>query len=689
MGTASLRGDQKLRITMPDIARLAQVQRPAVSMWRSRCAESDDPFPAPVEVVDRVERFDAEDVGAWLERTRRGNNANARDDLAAFARPPGAVPLGDEAHAKAVTSLLCLKAVTGSQVTGLALNDLVNLADDADPDDTYLFCEVAGLGAEASALAEYADSLSDAAYGPAQAFELLMADRFRQRFRGHAQIALRDDARRLMARVAQGLAQAADHQPPVFVDPTCGGSDLLIEVATLYANGPAPTVMTSDDGADICRFVRRRLRVHDLHREPFRIEADGSFQVVGEVVHVAHFPSAGTPAMTDTDMLSAIDNIVLQMDQRQLAAVVAPASILTDRLASGECDAIRDALLRSDRVRAILRLPKGMLVNASRQALALWVLGPAHPDVPIGDRRTVVGDLGDRKLDDAAVHDIVTDVVAALGDRRLARAHAFRFARRVNTGSLLAERASLLGRPATVPRSVTRAGADVAVRVGELSGSLALTDAAGRSSLVVEPAERSAAAPEVTLSLGQAMEQGAVRLVPGNRVDDAHLHAGSGSPVIGPDELIGSRPWGGRRVDRLVFAGTYPAGRLTLPGDVVFCTSPRPAARVDIDGGSVVISPARVLRSPEADRGDRIVPEVLAADIEAQPAPAARWRSWPVRLTPKDQAQPLTESLRVIERERAAARTRLLQLDELTDLLTDGVTSRKVTVRLHPQQEGR
>lgn len=686
MGATDLRSHQRLRITLPDVARLAQVQRPVVSMWRTRCADSDDPFPPPVDVVDRVEQFDAEAVGAWLERTGRGNNPDVRNDLAAFSRPTGASSLGDDSYVRAVTALLCLKVVTGAQLTGLEPNDLVHLADDADPSDTYLSREIAGLGADASAVAAYTDSLADAAYSPARAFELLMADRFRQRRQGHTQTALREDARQLVARVAQGLAQAVDLQPPVFVDPTCGGSDLLIEVAALYADGPAPTVMTSDDDADICRLVRRRLRVHDLHREPLRVDADGAFEVSGQAVHIAQFPSAGAPAMTDIDILSAIDSIVLQMDERQLAVVVAPAGILTDRLASAECEAIRDGLLRSDRVRATLRLPKGVLVNASRQPLALWALGPAHPDVHVGDRWTVVGDVGDRKLDDAAIDDIVTDVVAAMGDRSFVRAHAFRFARRVNTGSLLAGRGALLARVATVRKPVARTGADIAVRVGELTGSVALTDDAGSPTLVVEAAEHDDAKPMATLTLGQAVELRAVRLVPGNRVDEDHLHAESGARVIGPEELAGVLPWGGRFVDRLVLAGTYKAGRLTLPGDVVFCTSPRAVARVDIEGGSVVLSPARVLRSSDVDRADRVVPEVLAADINAVPARETQWRFWQVRRTPKDQAQPLVESLLAIERERAAAKSRLAQLDELADLVTDGVTSRSVTVRLRPQQ---
>jgi hypothetical protein len=679
----SLHTPEPLLISLSDVSRLAHVQRPVVSMWRTRFAESETPFPPTIATVDRVVQFDAESVVSWLEQTGLGNNTKARQDVAAFARPAGSSLPGDEAHLRAVTALLCLKAVAGVQLAGLRLADLLDLAEEADPDDDFLFAEVAGLAGEVPALAGYVDRLADAAYTPAKAFEGLMADRFRQRRPGHAETALRDDARRLVAGVAQGLAQAADLQPPVFVDPTCGGSDLLIEVAALYAEGPSPTVMTTDDDAEICRLVRRRLRVHDLHREPLVMDQHGSFEVSGPAVHLAHFPSAGAPSMTEVEILSAVDNIVLQMDESQLGVVIAPASVLADRLASEESDQIRDGLLRSDRVRAVLRLPKGLLVSASRQPFALWALGPPHPDVRIADRWTVVADLADVALDESAIEDIVTDVVAAMGNHHAVRSHQFRFSRRVETRSLLARGGALVDSVVRFPRKAARTGADIAVRVEQLIGALQLT------ALSVEAAGSEVPDRADPLTLGRLLDHGAVRLVPGNRLAEAHLGADSGASVIGSAELTGSLPWDGRRVDRLVFAASYAAGRLTEPGDVVFCTTPRVAARVDVEGGSVVLSPARALRATGGDgrtAAVSVVPQVLAADINAVASRATQWRLWPVRLAPVDQATALAEVLCAIEREREATLARLAQLDELAGLLADGVTSHGVTIPENRQQ---
>ena len=677
-------------LTLSDVASLAHVQRPVVSRWRTRFAGSEHPFPSPIGEVEGVAQFDAEDVVGWLERTGLGNNAQARDDVAAYARPPGLSSRGDARQVAGASALLCLKAVTGLQLTGLCSEELLDLADEADPDDGFLYREIAGLGQAATACAGYVDRLADASYGPARAFEKRLADRFRLHHDGSARTALSDDARRLVARMAAGLAEAVDLQPPVFVDPTCGGSDLLVEVAGLLAEVPAPTMMTSDDDDDSCRLVRRRLRVHDLHREPLVRDDNGGFQLSRPLVLLAQFPSAGAPSMTDLEILSAIDDVVLQMDARQLAVVVAPAAVLTDRPASAEAARIRDGLLRSDRVRAIVRLRRGLLLSAPRQSLAWWALGPAYPEVRVGDRWTLVGDLADVELDQAAVEDLVTDVVAAMGDDRLTRSHAFRFLHRVRRPDLLGGPGSLVDHVVRRARRRTASGADVAIRVTELARSLGLGDDAGTADLSVEAAEHDDTEPSPELTVGHVLRRGAVRLVPGNRVDAAHLGGRDGARVIGPAELAGTLPWGGRRIDRLEFARAYPSGRLTRPGDVVFCTSPSVAARVDVDGGSVVVSPARVLR-PVDGKAMTITPDVLAADINAVPPRAKHWRTWPVRRTPRGQAEPLGDALTALRREREAARDRLAQLEELTGLLVAGVTGQVLAIRKPStsRQEGR
>src|SRR5699024_12593037 len=117
---------------------------------------------------------------------------------------------------------------------------------------------------------------------------------------------------------------------------------------------------------------------------------------------------------------------------------------------------------RGGRVRAAVRLPAKRVAAAPRQHLAVWVLGPAPGRVPIAERTTVVGDLSDAVLDGDAADDLVTDVIAGLGDPATTRGHAYRFCRPVETRRLIPERRSLVAIPSVGAASgVTRTLADL------------------------------------------------------------------------------------------------------------------------------------------------------------------------------------------------------------------------------------
>ena len=91
-------------------------------------------------------------------------------------------------------------------------------------------------------------------------------------------------------------------------------------------------------------------------------------------------------------MLRTIDDLVLGMRDHDRAVVIAPAAVLTEPVAHSDGLARTD-VLRSGRVRAIVKLPAGLVTSAPREALALWVLGRETGDVPVADRFTAVADL--------------------------------------------------------------------------------------------------------------------------------------------------------------------------------------------------------------------------------------------------------------------------------------------------------
>ena len=677
-----------LVISLADVARLARVQRPVVSMWRSRSAATDSPFPPPIEPAGAQERFDAEQVVAWLELTGRGNNPDVRAEVVAFTSLTGVSSLGDETLFDGLTALLTLKAITGQQLGALSTDALLDLADEADPDDSLLLREVTALGGGFVVMAAHVDGLSDADFSPAEAFERLMRDRFRRHLPGHAVVALRDDALSLVARVAQALAVEAGIQPGVFVDPTSGGSDLLVTTIGLYDDDSAPTVMTSDENTPAGRLARRRLRVHDIAREDLYVDG-GAFEFSMPAVLLAQLPAPGAPSTTTVAMLMAIDNIAVQMADDHRAVIIAPATVLSDRLLDPVCGQLRDSVLRLGRVRAVVRLPKGLVTARPRQQLTMWVLGPSYDHVPADERWTMLADLANVALSADVVDDLATDLVASMGDQAMVRAHAFRFTRMVTTRNLLASRGNLVEVAPRIEPARAGSAAEVALRIAALKKQL-------QHDLDLEPLNfRVQTNPEIDnfsttehITVAAALRAGSLRAIAGNRVDPTDLQATSGASVIGPAELIGASPLGERQVDRLTFAASYDAGRYTEPGDVVFCTSPRIAAVVDESGGSIVVAPARVLRVDRL-KPHGLLPHVIAADINRLAPGAKQLRVWRLRRAPAEQSAPLRETLKAIDAERVAALDRVSQLDELAALLTGGVTDTTLTITTQPREEGR
>lgn len=423
---------------LADVAALAHVQRPVVSMWRKRSAGSARPFPDVIAVDQGRELFDADSVAVWLAATGRGNNPDAGKDAAAFASK-------DMAAFEGVSALLVLKVILRNALAGMSRDDLLDAADECDPDDRFIYRELESLGAALVGTALYADQLADAAYTAPAAFEKLLADRTRSSPGSLERTGLVDSAVRLVAAAGVELASTLD-APPAFVDAS-GGSDLLLAFAQRAGDASHTALLIADDGGSASRRGRRRLRVHSLDSRPLRVEPGGAFTVEGPAVHVAQYPSAGDPGIGPGGTLSAIENIALQMDDSHRAVIIAPAPVLCDAARSTEVSQLRSDLLRSGRVRAVVRLPQGLLRSKPREAQALWVLGPSFAEVGIADRWTMVADLSDRQLTADVSQDLISDIAASMGDHATVRAHSFRFARLVQTRVLLACRSSLVVTP--------------------------------------------------------------------------------------------------------------------------------------------------------------------------------------------------------------------------------------------------
>lgn len=697
MSTGAVVGDDvtgALLLAKPDIAALARVQRPVVTMWVTRYRHSPHPFPAPVSTAGGVDRYRAVEVVDWIRTRGLGNSDTLTADLALHAvlTLPDALGGGTGLPADTVwtgvTALLSVKTLLGVQLSNLDVDDLLDRADELDPDDEYLYREVAALGNATARLAGYVDLLSDAAYTPAQAFEALMARRFPLGLRALTDATLRPAAVELAARIAVALTT---DEGAVFVDPSPDGSDLLVMLRTVLPEYAEPVAMTGRADTPSSRLARRRLAVHQwrLRRAPAGGFAAG-FTVAGPATFVTQFPAPGSLELSDAEILAAIDEIAMQMGDGQVAVVVGPAAALVDPLPDREAESIRSALVRSDRLRAVLRLPEGLRVSRPGLATALWVLGSADRSVPPAQRWTVLADLGGVEVDESAIDGVVSDVLAAMGPWTSLRAHAFRFGVVYGAASLLAARSLALPMPRPAPRP-RRTPGEVAGRVGqwvvEANEAAARLDPNLRVAVEYHDDE-----PARTAPAGVLADAHELKVLPGNRIDAADVRDAGGDagtvPVIGVDEVLGRRGLGSRAVDRLAFTARYPSGRYTEPGDLVFCTGPEFAMIVDTAGSSVVVAPARVLRVRDP-AASGLVPELIARHLSTvgigdRTSGAVRrgkpWRAWEIPRIAPHRVPGVTAVLADLRRRRQAATDLLATLDRVTDTVVDGVGRGALTV---------
>ena len=640
-----------LRLTLTGVAELARVRRPVVSMWRTRFAGGTGAFPAPVAHRAGAPLFDAHEVGEWLARTDHGNNPEALADAAAAAAPAG-FDWADADHVAELDALIVLAEHSGG-VGSATTAEWAQAARVADPDDRFLAREVAAHIDRGAIWSAFADQLVDAAYSSAAALDVTAA-RHRAARTGHGSAGpLAPTAWEIAVDVTAALALRGRLTHVVL------GAGVDVVGALRLAEQLGDDLNLVVEEADAARAVRRRMQVAGVWLED---------AVPGTSVRLARVPLA--PRDDVGRMLADAEDVLLSLDHDDVAVIVGPARALVDALPP-VARRIRDDVLRSGRLRAAVRLPRGLVGTASREALALWVLGRPLGDVPLDERFTALADLVDVKLTAAARDDLVSDLLAGTGSAADVRARTFRFARLTRTASLLARSGALLAARADRARQPPRP-AELAARLDAAEAAAAQDLPAA---LAVSPilGEGRAAAP-----LEDLVAAGLVRLLPGTRLAP-DIVGGAGLAVVRAADLHDPSRIGADRVDPLHFAHRHPSAQLTRPGDVVFRTGPTPAAWVDHEGSSIVAHPARVLRVTTGDPGG-LVPEVVATDIRAQPGGPGAWRRWTLRRVHPDAVAPLRRALADIAASRADLQRRIAHLDDYADTLTAAVAAGAVTL---------
>ncbi len=632
-------------MSLADIAALAGVQRPVVSMWRKRprARGEDIPFPAPVATAAGTERFATREVVAWLARSGRGVNPEFRDDALAHSHFPDGGPDPDSAI-RGASALAALKARTGRQLTASAPDDLLDQADELDPDDLSLYAEIASLGPDLPQIAGFVDGLADAAYDVAGASRRI-DDLWRAR-RGRTGD-LATEALDVAGALAAALALDLAADSVVLADPD-GLAEPLIARAVTHLSERIAVSAATGGGSDQARWSRRRLQAAGIDLAP--PEPTRQVPVIGILNVVAHGGSAA-------DLLARIEDAHLEFTASQPLIVIGPASALCDPLAEGDAARLREEAFVRGGLRVALRLPAGLRPDSPRLRLALWVLTAAQEQVPIGERWFGAGDLGDRALTPDVIEAVVTDAVACVSGRG-ARARAFATLRLMRTADVLAEGSALvpIGLGARTPAlanpsaRVLRLRADQArLRTESLDPTI--------GGIRIDPLDDDPIDP---CSLGHLVEGGDIRLIRGARIATDRLRPDGVVRVFTAADVSARRRAPALGLGALEVATDHPRAQRTEPGDVVFTTSP-PAAVVDLEGGAAVCSPVRMLRIQPSSG---ISPHAVAALVNGLDTSQSDWRAWQIpRSTPQAAAQ-LDHVLRALEDERRATENRARRLAE-------------------------
>ncbi|MGX1735862.1 hypothetical protein ACWICV_08415 [Glutamicibacter sp. NPDC055354] len=654
-------------ISLPDIARLAHVQRPVVTVWRKRSRGTELPFPESKQTIGAQELFASEEIVQWLQATGRGNNPELKEDSAAYST------LARE-NFPLVTSLLALQQYLGQSLAHFSPSELLDAADELDPDDDCLYSEIEAEQDKLASIVAYIDKLIDASYGALPAFESLFEDRFRANEIAISRTALSDAVRRLIAKCALELAGPDS----VFHEATPGGSDLVYTLMQLVEESTLLQIQlpVAKEEHDTSRLTVRRLKMLLATNESFI--ASSPANGIKPIIHLAQFPS---PGMQDDDPLSvlqSIDDLVLELGPSDSAIVIAPASALVDAAEQKEVSNVRASILRMGRVRAAALLPRGHFLFKPRSALGLWVIGPDNSEVPLAQRRIMLADLGDLPLDDNVADDLVADLAASLMDFHGLRAHSFRFAQWGLTSRIIASSQGLVPRNLDErldPHSVAASLAEHQVEFERLLTSLNETSVA-RPQLDWELQLRESEAQPVKTSgfstLGELVSQGHLRVLPGTRFNKNSLHSKvqHGMKVWSSADIRSGQPTSS--ISYFDLAQAYGRAVITEPGDIIFNSSGGPTATVDVEGSKAVNFPARVLRiSSPTNSGFH--PEVLAQDITS--AESASWRQWAVRKVPSDSYEAMRRALRLINEERQHAASRIEHLNAMSSRITSALLS--------------
>lgn len=680
-------------LTAAEIAGLARVQKDVVHNWRRRFAD----FPQPVHRQGQTNYFAVEPVLAWLEHTGRVDPVEARSELARHNVSATADNWPRSDFIDAATALVALHHRTTAWPSPHtpateALAQLADAADETDPDDEYLYSEIAGLPTEGAALAVLLHAFIDAWWTHEDACEDIIAMHRRLGDTELAAVELADSTKEFLVELALGDLTDDPSTPMlidrdeftiddltdesgqfVIADPYAGSGALLAAAARRLPESVfAPRLIGAVDQERLLRLARRRLAV----------AADGGLDV--EIFHGTDLPddiappdrivTVLPPHLGDPEtVLDALDGISLHMPEESSAVILGPENALAADLRKRPLlEHFRLRLLAQTNTEAILSLPDGQIPSRAAHKTAVWSLRKPLPDYCRG--RVLLADLRAETLDGPAAAETIEDIRTwrLPATRKRGRAVKFEIERLKRDWGAL--------RP---PARPAIAGAQ---RVADMLALGTRLDALAANANVAPMAAwldpRAVAEPvrPQTASIARLRTQGRLRIIQGLRVHEEDI-VSDGIPLIGPDEVAAPERIGAQCIDRLAL-GAYRTAELTRPGDVVVAAGPEGQLTwTDPDGAKLAVRPARVIRiGPKGE--EQFTPWLLAALIQRCARPGEKLADVRLPILPPSGLAPTAAALDVIVRRRDRAAAQIAALDALTAQLADGLT--EGTIDLEP-----
>ncbi|MDH6578852.1 hypothetical protein [Kitasatospora sp. MAP5-34] len=618
-------------ISMPEIAALAQVKRPVVSTWRRRYPD----FPAPLAgSADRL-LFHGGAVTDWLLSSGLGNAdpSELRAELALHAIAAHANQFGARRLVELLGSLLCLRYLDDRPLLPSGADDasfdvvaawsaLRRRAERMDAEDQFVLREIQTADSRAIVLARLAEDLIEAAYSPGGAYEWLLSSRRRLGLAELTSRALTSELLHLLADLSDVSARVERDGSVTLADPHAGSGDLLVALADKTDDSAELQALAAEPQSWLARLTRRRLLLRGFPEYSLDVQIGAELEegIADPDIIVTQLPYQAAEERSKLSALEEVERVSDLLGPGSTALVVGPAAALVDALQDVDEAKLRGSLLRRGVVEAVITLPGGVTPYRPGYRSALWIL--TRDPILAARGYVLLADLGAEALDERVRTELSEDVLLWRTEGRRKDGHDPRFGCVEPIARLDAAFGSALTPPRppvseVLARTVDERPALIveAERRLERAAERAQRYVATHGPLRGQVVRREGARPRRT-TVGTLIAEKTVIKLKGHRIDPRYILPTGHHDVLGPEEVCGSSPVGGRRIDRLTLAAEYEHAALTEPGDVVYTTAPRLGLAVDHNGFSVALFPARVLRI-NSDAESLMTPRVLAALLAA------------------------------------------------------------------------